>query len=180
LDVPVLVVSATRGYNIEAISGQMRAGETAAFVGSSGAGKSSLVNRLLGRAEQPTADVRAHDSRGRHTTTNRELILLPDGWLVIDMPGIREVALWAEGDGFDRAFADIGELAVHCRFRDCTHNTEPGCAVRDSLDATRLHSFHKLRRELDHLHRQVDQRAAAEYKARNKRIHREMRRHPKP
>ncbi|MEO8663412.1 MAG: ribosome small subunit-dependent GTPase A [Bryobacteraceae bacterium] len=180
LGAPVLIVSATRGDNMDAFSNQMRAGETAAFIGSSGAGKSSLVNSLLGRAEQPTAAVRVHDSRGRHTTTNRELIALPDGWLVIDMPGIREVALWVEGDGFDRAFADVGDLALHCRFRDCTHNTEPGCAVRDSLDAERLHSFHKLRRELDHLHRQVDQRAAAEYKARNKRLHLEMRRRPKP
>lgn len=178
LGAPVVALSAQSGDNVAALSEHASPGVTAAFLGSSGAGKSTLVNRLLGEAAQATRAVREHDSRGRHTTTRRELILLPQGWLVVDMPGIREVSLWAGGEGLAHAFTDVSDLAVQCRFRDCTHTTEPDCAVRDTLDQERLGSFHKLRRELDHLHRKQDQRAAAEEKARIKRIHREMRRRP--
>jgi ribosome biogenesis GTPase len=152
---------------------------TAAFLGSSGAGKSTLVNALTGSAVQATRPVREHDSRGRHTTTHRELIMLPGGWMVIDMPGLREVALWANDDGLAEAFADVEELASQCRFRDCTHQSEPGCAVRGSLDDARLGSYNKLRKELDWLHRQQDPRAAAENKAKWKQIHKAMRKHPK-
>jgi len=176
LGAPVIALSAACGDNVEALSGYTTPGATAAFIGSSGAGKSSLVNRLLGQPAQATGPVREHDARGRHTTSRRELIPLPQGWLVVDTPGIREVALWAGAEGLAHAFSEVSELAARCRFRDCTHTAEPGCAVRDSLDAERLAAFGKLRRELDHLRRRQDQRAAAEEKARVKRIHREMRR----
>lgn len=176
LGAPVVALSATRGDNVEALCAFALPGITAAFVGSSGAGKSSLVNRLLGQTAQDTAGVREHDSRGRHTTTRRELIPLPQGWLVVDTPGIREVGLWADAGGLAATFADVQELAAECRFRDCSHTTEPGCAVRETLDEERLSAFGKLRRELDYLHRRQDQRAAAAAKTRVKRMHREMRR----
>lgn len=176
LGAPAIALSAQTGDNVAALSEHARPGNTAAFLGSSGAGKSTLVNCLLGQAAQATSAVREHDSRGRHTTMRRELILLPQGWLVVDMPGIREVSLWAGGEGLAQAFSDVADLAAQCRFRNCTHTSEPGCAVRDVLDHERLGSFHKLRRELDHLHRKQDQRAAAEEKERIKRIHRDMRR----
>jgi ribosome biogenesis GTPase len=179
LGAPVVAVSATRGDNVEALSGEARPGTTAAFLGSSGAGKSTLVNALIGSTVQATRPVREHDSRGRHTTTQRELIMLPEGWMVIDMPGLREVALWANDDGLAGAFADVEELASQCRFRDCTHQSEPGCAVRDSMDDARLGSYNKLRKELDWLHRQQDPRAAAENKAKWKQIHKALRKHPK-
>jgi ribosome biogenesis GTPase len=179
LGAAVVAVSATRADNVGALCEQARPGATAAFLGSSGAGKSSLVNALLGRDAQATNAVRHHDSRGRHTTTHRELIMLPQGWMVIDMPGLREVALWADEDGLSGAFTDVAELASQCRFRDCTHQSEPGCAVRGTLDDERLGSYQKLRRELDWLHRQQDPLAAAANKAKWKQIHKAMRRRPK-
>ncbi|HUH64697.1 MAG TPA: ribosome small subunit-dependent GTPase A [Terracidiphilus sp.] len=176
LGAPVAVISALDGSGVDALEAHIAAGETAALTGSSGVGKSTLLNRLLGSDEQRVQDVRASDSRGRHTTVRRELFLAPNGWLVIDTPGLRELQLWAGMKSVDLAFADIAELARQCRFRDCRHQGEPGCAVAESgIDEARLASYAKLQREAAHLERQQDQRAAWEEKRRIKRIHRAMR-----
>lgn len=177
---PVFPMSAATGLGLEQLNDCMAAGETAALIGSSGAGKSTLVNRLLGRALQPTAAVRADDQRGRHTTTTRSMFLMPAGWLLIDMPGLREVQLWATPDSLDAGFSDIEQLAHSCRFRDCTHSGEPGCALADSsIDPGRLENYRKLQRELDYLDRKLDKRLMSENKARWKVIHKAMRHHPK-
>jgi ribosome biogenesis GTPase len=122
---------------------------TAVLLGSSGAGKSTLLNRLLGQDAQRTAAVRASDHRGRHTTTHRQLFFAPGGGLVIDSPGLREIQLWEADDGLAAAFDEIEALAKGCRFRDCMHRDEPGCAVRDVVPPGRLAGFHKLRDEAD-------------------------------
>jgi ribosome biogenesis GTPase / thiamine phosphate phosphatase len=150
-------------------------GKTAALVGSSGAGKSTIVNQLLGMAVQPTRPTRESDGRGRHTTTHRELFFLPNGGMVLDNPGIRELQLWAhdfqpgsvsgrfvQSGAVDQAFPEIEVLAASCAFRDCAHNAEPGCAVQAALatgeiDDARWRSYLKLRRELRHATMQVDQ-----------------------
>jgi len=176
LGAPVAVMSALDGSGISALEAHMAPGETAALTGSSGVGKSTLLNRLLGSDRQSVREVRVSDSRGRHTTVRRELFLAPNGWLIIDTPGLRELQLWAGAESVDAAFADIAELAQQCRFRDCRHQGEPGCAVAESgIDEARLASYAKLQREAAHLERQQDQRAAWEEKRRIKRIHREMR-----
>lgn len=110
----------------------LSAGTTAAFLGSSGVGKSTLVNRLLGEERLATGGIR-NDDKGRHTTTHRELLFLPDGGMVIDTPGMRELGMWDAKSGIDRTFLDIEELVLQCRFRDCTHTVEPGCAVQKAL-----------------------------------------------
>jgi ribosome biogenesis GTPase / thiamine phosphate phosphatase len=175
---PILTVSAREGWGLPALEAHLNPGLTAAFAGSSGAGKSTLVNRLLGRKQQIVQEVRASDSRGRHTTVRRELFLAPNGWLLIDTPGLRELQLWGNTDSVDAAFSDIATLAAGCRFRDCRHQGEPGCAVAASgIDEARLANYTKLQRELAHLDRKLDQRAAQDEKRRIKRIHRAMRRH---
>jgi len=134
------------------------------------------VNRLLGREQQPVQEVRTSDSRGRHTTVRRELFLVPNGWLLIDTPGLRELQLWANPEAMEATFSDIATLAAKCRFRDCRHQGEPGCAVAASgIDDARLANYAKLQRELAHLDRKLDQRAAQEEKRKIKRIHRAMR-----
>lgn len=177
---PVFPISAATGLGLEQLNDFMALGETAALIGSSGVGKSTLVNRLLGRALQPTAAVREDDQRGRHTTTARSMFVMPAGWLLIDMPGLREVQLWATPDTLDAGFSDIEQLAQSCHFRDCTHSGEPGCALAGSaLDPARLESYRKLQRELDYLDRKLDKRLMSENKARWKIIHKAMRHHPK-
>ena len=175
LGAPVAVISALDGSGVSALDAHIAAGETAALTGSSGVGKSTLLNRLLRSDSQRVQEVRVSDSRGRHTTVRRELFLAPNGWLIIDTPGLRELQLWAGTESVHLAFADIAELARQCRFRDCRHQGEPGCAVADSIDEARLASYAKLQREAAHLERQQDQRAAWEEKRRIKRIHRAMR-----
>ena len=173
---PVAVISALEGSGVSSLEEHLDAGHTTALVGSSGAGKSTLVNRMLGEERQGTQQVRADDSRGRHTTVRRELILTPKGWLLIDTPGLRELQLWATSAGIDRAFSDIASLVRDCRFGNCRHNGEPGCAVAAAgIDEARLASYTKLQRELAHLDRKQDQRAALEEKRKIKRIHRAMR-----
>lgn len=151
-DCPVHVVSARTGAGMEALSAYFADGATVTLLGTSGAGKSTLVNRWLGGAVQSTGDVR-DDGRGRHTTTSRQLYLLPEGGAVVDTPGLREVALWAGEGGLDATFEDIEALAPGCRFGDCGHASEPGCAVREAveagtLDRARHESYLALRSEL--------------------------------
>jgi ribosome biogenesis GTPase len=182
--VAVHLVSAVTGDGVEVVGELLARGHrTGVLVGSSGAGKSTLVNRLLGDARQRVAAVRAHDRRGRHTTTVRELFVLPGGGCLIDGPGIRELQLWSGGDGLDAAFADIAALAAGCRFRDCRHAGEPGCAVAaavaaGTLDAGRVASLHKLERELAALAARRNGLARLEERRRWRPIHRAMRRMP--
>jgi ribosome biogenesis GTPase len=131
---PVLPISSKTGAGTDALAAMLAPGRTAVLLGSSGAGKSTLLNRLLGSERQKTAAVRAGDDRGRHTTSHRELVEVPSGGAIIDTPGLRSVAV-AEAPSGDGPFADIAELAGACRFRDCSHTTEPGCAVLAAVDA---------------------------------------------
>ena len=155
IGVPVWIVSAVTGSGVDEVRSRIGAGRTAVLVGSSGVGKSTLVNRWLGAEVMATTETRAGDDEGRHTTTRRELLALPGGGLVIDTPGIRELQLWdaAESGALEEAFADIEELAAACRFNDCAHGVEPGCAVQaalqnGSLPRDRYASWQKLQREL--------------------------------
>jgi ribosome biogenesis GTPase len=166
----VLVVSARGGAGIEEIEAMMPPDATAVLLGSSGAGKSSILNRLLGGERQRTGDVRESDSRGRHTTTNRELIALPGGAFVIDSPGLREIQLLVSENTLEIVFDEIATLAADCRFGDCTHTAEPGCAVREAADADRLESFHKLQREAARFHGEQTE------KQRWRSIHKEVKR----
>lgn len=176
----VVTISALHGDGIGALRPYIVPGETVAFVGSSGAGKSTLINRLLGRDRQLTGAVREDDSRGRHTTTHRELLETPSGAFLIDTPGLRQLQPWAGEDDVDGAFPDIEEFAEGCRFRDCAHAGEEGCAVQaaiddGTLDFDRFSSYRKMRKEAAYLERQVDVRAQLNQKAKWKSIHKAMR-----
>jgi len=175
-DAPVLLTSCADGRGLGAVRAHLAEGTTAVLVGSSGAGKSSLINRLLARAAQTVHGVREGDDRGRHTTTHRELFRVPGGGMVIDNPGIRELQLWGAETGVERTFDEVAVFAAECRFSDCTHESEPGCAVRDRLDPARLESYHKLRKELAWLELRRDVSAQQAQKRRWRAIHRALRR----
>jgi ribosome biogenesis GTPase len=182
--VPVLLLSAKRGEGIEQLLPYIGRGRTVALMGSSGVGKSTIVNRLLGSEVQRTQDVRLSDARGRHTTTHRELFLLASGGLVLDTPGMRELQLLVSERGLRETFEDIEEVAAQCRFGDCRHEGEPGCAVREALetgtlDSSRYQNYRKMQAEMRHAATLVDQRKAQEEKSRVKRIHRAFNRMPK-
>jgi ribosome biogenesis GTPase len=181
LGAPVLVASPKHGDGLDAVLDLLIPGRTVALLGSSGVGKSTLVNRLLGEERLATRQVRASDDRGRHTTTSRQLLVLPSGALVIDTPGLREIQLSDSAD-LDAAFADVLELAGGCRFTDCAHDAEPGCAVRravaeERLDPARLESYRKLERERAFALVRSDKRAELERKRKWKAIHKAARNH---
>lgn len=168
IGVPVLVTSTEDEQGLHALRAQIRPGETTAFVGSSGAGKSTLINRLLGEARMAIGDVRLHDGRGRHTTSHRQLIPLPGGGLLIDTPGMRELQL-VDDEGVGAVFTDLEALAEGCRFRDCSHDAEPGCAVRAAVELgelapERLAAYRKLEAEARSfaLRQDIHQRRQAE------------------
>ena len=170
--VDVRVTSVITGRGIDEIGQYLSGHRTVALVGSSGVGKSSLINLLLGRDALDVRETRS-DDKGRHTTSHRELFVLPDGGLIIDTPGLRELQLWGTQEGLDESFQDIAILAAECRFNDCAHNAEPDCAVIRALDdgtleRARFESYLKLSRELAALERRVDQRAAVADKKRTK------------
>jgi ribosome biogenesis GTPase len=179
LGVPVVTVSAATGEGLELLEAHLIPGRTVALLGSSGVGKSTLVNRLAGREVLVTAEIRS-DGRGRHTTTHRELVPLPSGALLIDTPGMRELQLWADEAMLDSTFSEIAELAADCRFSDCTHEHEPGCAVKaaisdGSLPAERFASYRKLQRELRALEIRKDARLKSEARKEIRRRQRRMR-----
>jgi ribosome biogenesis GTPase len=171
----VVAVAAPTGLGLDALRAHLPAGALAAIVGSSGVGKSTLLNALLGRAAQDTGPVRAHDGRGLHTTTARELFAMPWGAYLVDTPGVREIAVWTDAAAVAAAFDDVAALAPRCRFRDCAHATEPGCAVLaavadGTLDAGRLEDYRHLLREQAFLARKADPVAARAERARWKQI----------
>ena len=178
--VDVVAVTAAHEGGYVALEEHLVAGHTYCLVGRSGAGKSTLANALLGQERFAVTDIRG-DGKGRHTTTFRELVVLPGGAVMIDTPGLRGVGLWLGGEGLDRAFADVENLALTCRFNDCGHNSEPGCAVLaaiddGSLEERRLASWRKLQREAQWIARRSDARLRAEESRRWKAISAEMRR----
>jgi ribosome biogenesis GTPase / thiamine phosphate phosphatase len=174
---PVLSVSARTGRGMDELDRFLAPGQTIVLLGSSGVGKSTLVNRLLRQDVQAVQPTRETDGKGRHTTTSRQLLRLPSGALIIDTPGLREIALWDAETGVAQAFADIEEFAANCRFRDCEHENEPGCAVRKALaagvlDEERVASLKKLEREQEFQRRKVDPAAMHEYKSKVTRLQR--------
>jgi ribosome biogenesis GTPase len=178
---PIVACSAHTGEGLAALDGFLAPGRTIALLGSSGVGKSTLVNRFVGEERLRTNEVRESDSRGRHTTTHRELVVLPRGGALIDTPGMRELQLWASEESVDAAFDDIAAIAAACRFRDCTHTSEQGCAVRaavaaGSIGEERMESYRKLLKEARHHEIASDKFAALEQKRKWKVIHKAVKR----
>ncbi|MBA2295831.1 MAG: ribosome small subunit-dependent GTPase A [Actinobacteria bacterium] len=168
--IPIHAISSRTGEGLDDVRAYLTPGVTAALLGSSGVGKSTLANALLGEELFATNEIR-DDGRGRHTTARRELVQLPGGGLLIDTPGMRELQLWIADDGLEEAFEDVTSLFEHCRFSDCSHESEPGCAVKAALaDGTlateRWESYLSLQAELAHLERRIDNRAQSEERKR--------------
>lgn len=182
LGVPVHLTSAKSGRGIQELRTHLIGHRTGALLGSSGVGKSTLINALVGFERQATAEIRRSDSSGRHTTTRRELVLLPEGGLLIDTPGMRELQLADAAQGVLATFEDVDTLAAGCAFRDCTHGPEPDCAVKAAisagqLDPQRLRSYHKLVAELARRARELDPHGAAQVKSRDKAAAKALRHH---
>jgi len=176
-DVPVHTVSVLTREGLDELARYLKRGQTVALMGSSGVGKSTLINHWLDREYLRVQEIREHDGRGRHTTTHRELIVLPQGGLVLDTPGMRELQLWDGEGGLHIAFADIETIASRCYFSDCRHQDEPQCAIREALadgaiDTARYQSYEKLQRELTYLARKQDIRSAIAEKNRWKKLSR--------
>jgi ribosome biogenesis GTPase / thiamine phosphate phosphatase len=174
-DTPIHTVSAIRGDGLDTLRAYLQGNNTVALLGSSGVGKSTIINGLLGDERQATMEVREDDGRGRHCTTHRELIQVPGGGVVIDTPGMREIQLWADEDALSVAFDDVESLTAGCRFNDCQHQTEPGCAILaaledGSLDPGRWENYIKLQKELRHLERRRDDQARRAEQAKWRRI----------
>nr|WP_324781868.1 ribosome small subunit-dependent GTPase A [Mesobacillus jeotgali] len=184
IGVPVIAVSVLEGTGTEEVQPYLAPGKTVALIGSSGVGKSSLVNYFTGFEKQLVQEIRESDDKGKHTTTHREMILLPGGAILIDTPGMREIQLWSSEEGIIESFADIEQYAEACKFRDCSHKNEPGCAVRSAiseghLDENRLVSYKKLQKELAYIDRKLDKKAQADEKKHWKNISKEVRHNAK-
>ncbi|HEY5616919.1 MAG TPA: ribosome small subunit-dependent GTPase A [Vicinamibacterales bacterium] len=180
--VSVHVVNPRSGAGVDAIGAYLTPGRTGALLGSSGVGKSTIINRLVGADVRKTREVRASDQKGRHTTSHRELVVLPNGGLIIDTPGMRELQLWDVGESVRETFDEIETLAAACRFTDCRHRNEPRCAVKaavadGSLRSDRLESYLKLQDELVALARQQDERALLEQKRQAKIVGKALKKH---
>lgn len=180
--IPVRVLSARDGTGLESLTPLLEPGKTVALIGSSGVGKSTIVNALLGWERQSTGAVREDDQRGRHTTTMRELVVTPSGALLIDSPGMRSVGMWDIEESLADSFSDVEAFASQCRFSDCAHGSEPGCAVQaaiaaGTLSASRLESRQKLQRESAHMTRRVNHGAREAERRRWKTVHKSVRNH---
>lgn len=173
--VDLLVVSAVSGDGIETLQSLLTEGVTGALLGSSGAGKSTLMNVLLNNEKMKVNTIREDDAKGRHTTTHRELVMLPNGGCLIDTPGMRALQLWDQGESLNTSFHDIDHLSEQCRFRDCTHKNEPNCAVRSAigngdLEVARLQSYFKLKRELAYMEKKTEVQMKLAEKRKTKQI----------
>ncbi|MFO0662190.1 MAG: ribosome small subunit-dependent GTPase A [Polyangiaceae bacterium] len=182
-DAAIFPVCALTGEGVDALQSLLVAASTLALVGTSGAGKSTLINHWLGGDVLETREVR-DDGKGRHTTTRREMRVLPNGALVIDTPGVRELALWDDGEGLEETFPDVDALTTQCRFTDCSHQAEPGCAVRAAIASgevseERVAAFMKLRLEQLHLSRERDASSRAKHKNELKKIAKSLKAHYK-
>lgn len=177
-NVPVIVVKAALN-DVDALRPFITAGSTVAVIGSSGVGKSTIINQLLGQSHLATGEVRSIDSKGRHTTTRRELVILPGGGILVDTPGMRELQLWSDSETLGSAFGEIEELISECKFADCTHSSEKGCAVLQALENGDLPqeqwtNFLKMKKELHHLETKADLNAMLEKKNKWKKIHKDQ------
>ena len=180
-EVPIVALSAATREGLPQLQEFLREGLTCALAGSSGVGKSTLINSLIGEEILKTGEVRVKDSRGRHTTTHRELIALSSGTLLIDTPGMRELQLWNSEEGMDETYSEIKQLSEQCHFADCTHTSERGCAVLLAVEENRLpreryQSYLKLNKELAYLDQKLDKHAYLEQKRKDKELHRAIKR----